>query len=56
MSEEYDNETEEAVWETLEEIKVAIAIGNYTKANSLLDTLFPNAKEKNKSLEDSMIA
>ena len=52
MSEEYDSE----IRAIEEEINEAMRVGNYKKANSLLDVLCPNAKEKNESLEDNMIA
>lgn len=55
MSEEYDNEIE-VVIALQEELNEAMRVGNYKKPNSLLDMLCPDAKEKNKPLEDSMIA
>ena len=64
MSEEYDSEIEEEIWQAAEELKVAMMTGDYKKANSLLDFLTGTKKgaemakenKKNKSVEDIMVA
>ena len=61
MSEEgFDDMVEELVWGKVEElneaIAIAIAIGNYKRANELLDLFFLGFTKKNKSLEDIMMA
>lgn len=60
MSEEgFDDMIEEAVWKTVDAFNVAMATGDYNKANELLEVLYlpiAREKEKNKSLEDIMVA
>ena len=63
MEEEYD-EIEEAIWQAAEELEVAMAVGDYKKANELLNFLTGTKKaaeeaketKKDKSLEDIMVA
>ena len=57
MSEEgFEDMVEELVWKKVEEFNEAMAIGNFKRANELLDLFFLGFTEKNKSLEDVMVA
>ena len=58
MSKEFDTIIKEEVQKRVEEFNGAMAIGNYKRANELLDFLFLPFTEKNKkneSLEDIMV-
>jgi hypothetical protein len=54
--EEFEDMVEELVWKKVEEFNEAMAIGNYKRANELFDLFFLGFTEKNKSLEDVMVA
>ena len=62
MSEEFNNEIEESVWRAAEKLEMAMMAGDYKKVNKLMNFLEETkkaaeiAKEKNKSLEDNMVA
>lgn len=57
MSEEgFEDMVEELVWKKVEEFNEAMAIGNFKRANELLDLFFLGFTEKDKSLEDVMVA
>ena len=62
MNEEFDNETE-AILQAGEELEVAMMVGDYKKANTLINFLEETKKKaemaieaKTKSLEDIMVA
>lgn len=46
-NEELNKSVEEAVWKTVERFRTAMLIGDYKKANALLDVIELGTKEKN---------